>query len=100
MLTKNLPIKSFGRYSYPPSKKQDKPLKKLGCFNPFGLEHQKADNTASSSIIVQNFKLNGVELNTDIKLYEMEYRQYDASVGRFTSIDPVMLQMLSYENKN
>ncbi|MDB9837165.1 hypothetical protein OAC51_09760 [Flavobacteriaceae bacterium] len=46
MLTQDLPMKSFGRYPYPPSKKQDKPLKKSGCCDPFGLEHQKTDNTA------------------------------------------------------
>lgn len=37
------------------------------------------------------YKYNGVELNEslDLNLYEMDLRQYDPAIARFTSIDPI-----------
>ncbi len=60
-------------------------------YYPFGLEHQKAGTTVESSNLGENYKFNGVELNEDLGLnfYEMGFRQYDPSIGRFTAVDPL-----------
>ncbi len=57
-------------------------------YYPFGLEHKGYNN-----IIVgreHHYKYNGVEheKSLGLNLYEMDWRQYDSSIGRFTSIDP------------
>ena len=40
---------------------------------------------------VQKFGYNGIELEESLglNLHEMDFRQYDATIGRFTAIDPV-----------
>ena len=45
----------------------------------------------NSTNLGEQFKFNGVELNSDMDLglYEMDFRQYDPTIGRFTSVDPV-----------
>ncbi|WP_419179951.1 RHS repeat domain-containing protein [Aureisphaera galaxeae] len=62
-------------------------------YYPFGLK-QKGYNTTISggNSLAQRWKYNGIELNEDLSLnlYEMEVRQYDPTIGRWTSIDPVI----------
>ena len=86
-----MPRKNSFFYSFEntPLKEIDRAQKKRIDYYPFGLEHQKADNTASSSNIGQQYKFNGVELENSTGLYEMDFRQYDPSLGRFTSVDPL-----------
>ena len=58
-------------------------------YYPFGLEHGKENIEASSSNLGENWKFNGVERNADTEFYEMDFRQYNPSIGRFTSVDPL-----------
>ncbi|MDA8947787.1 hypothetical protein N9H57_01465 [Flavobacteriaceae bacterium] len=69
-------------------------------YYPFGLEHQKAENTASSSNIGQQFKFNGVELNDDLGLYEMDFRFYDPAAPHFAMIDPLAEERYSVSPYN
>ena len=57
-------------------------------YYPFGLKHKGYNNVPLTN---HPYKYNGVELNESLELdfYEMPFRQYDAALGRFTSIDPV-----------
>ncbi len=62
-------------------------------YYPFGLK-QKGYNTTispSGNTLAQQWKYNGVELNESLgtNLYEMDFRQYDPTIGRFNSIDPL-----------
>ncbi len=59
-------------------------------YYPFGLKH-KGYNTAYSggNAIAQKFKYNGIELEENTGLYEMDVRMYDPTIGRFNGIDPV-----------
>ena len=57
-------------------------------YYPFGLQHKGYNN----NITLENlYKFNGVEhsqvFNTD--LYEMSYRNYNPSIGRFMNFDPL-----------
>ena len=74
--------------------------KKKGCaekkrinYYPFGLKHKGYNNVTSANVnsVASKFKFNGVELEESLglDLYEMDLRQYDPAIVRFTSIDPV-----------
>ncbi len=60
-------------------------------YYPFGLKHKGYNNVTSSlgNSTAQKFGYNGVELNEslELNLYEMDWRGYDASLGRFMQID-------------
>ncbi|WP_106794770.1 DUF6443 domain-containing protein [Aquimarina sp. Aq78] len=58
-------------------------------YYPFGLEH-KGYNFAVNGR-EHDYKFQGVEFNEDLglNLYEMDFRQYDPAIARFTSIDPL-----------
>ncbi|WP_222984569.1 DUF6443 domain-containing protein [Flagellimonas meishanensis] len=61
-------------------------------YYPFGLKH-KGYNQGGSTLgndVAQKWKYNGVELDETTGLYEMDFRQCDAALGRFTSMDPVV----------
>lgn len=59
-------------------------------YYPFGLEHKGYNNVVTSTNPAQDYKFNGVELEESLglNLYEMTWRNYDASLGRFMQIDP------------
>jgi RHS repeat-associated protein len=63
-------------------------------YYPFGLQHKGYNNVVSSNAnsVAQKFKYNGVELEESLgmNLYEMDLRQYDPAIGRWTGIDPVI----------
>jgi RHS repeat-associated protein len=63
-------------------------------FYPFGMKHKGYNDviTSNGDSNAQKYKYNGVEYEESLglDLYEMDYRQYDPSIGRFTSIDPVI----------
>ena len=63
-------------------------------YYPFGLAHKGYNEHVSSTNKGQDYKFNGVELNSDMDLglYEMDYRFYDPVVPRFTTIDPMAEQ--------
>ncbi|WP_101450496.1 RHS repeat-associated core domain-containing protein [Aquimarina sp. MAR_2010_214] len=63
-------------------------------YYPFGLEIEYGADHPNSLITGSNehpYKFQGVELNEDLglNLYEMDFRQYDPAIGRFTSTDPL-----------
>ena len=62
-------------------------------YYPFGLKHKGYNNVTSANVnsVASKFKFNGVELEESLglDLYEMDLRQYDPAIVRFTSIDPV-----------
>jgi len=55
------------------------------------LKHKGYNNNVSSTNPAQKYKFNGIELEEglDLNLYEMDYRQYDNTIGRFIAIDPL-----------
>ena len=61
-------------------------------YYPFGLKHKGYNDNVSANVnsAARKFKYNGVELEEafDLNLYEMDWRNYDASLGRFMQIDP------------
>ncbi|PQJ80317.1 RHS repeat-associated core domain-containing protein [Polaribacter porphyrae] len=71
----------------------------MGSYYPFGLKHRGYNNVTSSNgnSVAQKFGYNGIELEESLglNLHEMDFRQYDASIGRFTSIDPVTHHSMS-----
>jgi RHS repeat-associated protein len=62
-------------------------------YYPFGLEHRGYNSNVSPNVnsVAQKFKFNGTELEESLglNLYEMDMRQYDPAIARWTSIDPV-----------
>ena len=62
-------------------------------YYPFGLQHKGYNNVVSSNAnsVASKFKYQGVEHEEalGLNLYEMDWRNYDPALGRFTSIDPV-----------
>lgn len=60
-------------------------------YYPFGLEHKGYNTVVTSINPAQKSKYNGVELEEalDLDFYEMDFRSYDASLGRFMTIDPL-----------
>ena len=68
-------------------------------YYPFGLEHKGYNTNVSpnANALAQQWKYNGVELNESlgINLYEMDFRQYDPALARFTGTDPVVHHSMS-----
>ncbi|WP_158596896.1 DUF6443 domain-containing protein [Aquimarina sp. BL5] len=66
-------------------------------YYPFGLKHQGYNNLITSTNPALKYKYNGIELNEDLglNLYEMPLRQYDPTIARWTSIDPVTHHSMS-----
>ncbi|WP_282079950.1 DUF6443 domain-containing protein [Aquimarina algiphila] len=68
-------------------------------YYPFGLTHKGYNNTVSSlgNSTAQKFKYNGIEHEEvlGLDLYEMDLRQYDPSIARWTGIDPVTHHSMS-----
>ncbi|MCK8523270.1 DUF6443 domain-containing protein [Aquimarina sp. D1M17] len=69
-------------------------------YYPFGLKHKGYNTLVSSTNTALNFKYNGVELEEGLgfNLYEMEVRQYDPTIARWTGIDPVTHHSMSTYN--
>jgi RHS repeat-associated protein len=68
-------------------------------YYPFGLKHKGYNNvtTSNGSSVAQKFKYNGMELEESFGLnwYEMDMRQYDPAIARWTAIDPVTHHSMS-----
>jgi RHS repeat-associated protein len=68
-------------------------------YYPFGLKHKGYNNVTNSlgNSTAQKFGYNGVELEESLglNLMEMEFRQYDPTIARFTGIDPVTHHSMS-----
>ena len=62
-------------------------------YYPFGLKHKGYNNVTSANVnsVASKFKYNGVEFEESLglDLYEMDMRQYDPAIARWTSIYPV-----------
>jgi RHS repeat-associated protein len=57
-------------------------------YYPFGL--QTASSWTRDNTVTNNFLANGgTELNTTSALYDLQYRNYDAALGRFHQVDPL-----------
>jgi RHS repeat-associated protein len=65
-------------------------------YYPFGLKHKGYNNVVSSNgnSTAQKFGFEGVELEESLglNLHEMDWRHYDASIGRFMVVDPMAEQ--------
>ncbi len=91
------------RLSYTDIDKDGKIIKeeilKENNYYPFGLKHKGYNNAVSpnGNSMANKFKFNGKELEESlgINLYEMDMRQYDPTIARWTSIDPVIHHSLS-----
>ena len=73
---------------------------KIGAnYYPFGLKHKGYNNVTPANVnaVASKFKYNGIELEESLglNLYEMEWRQYDATLGRFNGIDLMSEKMYS-----
>jgi len=81
------------------SKKMEKPLKKVVDYYPFGLKHKGYNNATSpnGNSTAQKFKYNGMELEESLGVdwYEMDMRQYDPAIARWTAMDPVIHHAMS-----
>ena len=68
-------------------------------YYPFGLKHKGYNDvvSANSNSVASKFKYNGKELEESLglNLYEMDLRQYDPAIARWTSIDPVTHHSMS-----
>ncbi len=66
-------------------------------YYPFGLKHQGYNNVVTSSSLAQKWKYNGKEFEEalGLNLYEMDMRQYDPAIARWTSIDPITHHSMS-----
>ncbi len=67
----------------------------MGSCSPFGLKHKGGLNTNYNPIgnsTAQKFSYQGTELNESLglNLHEMDFRQYDPAIARFTGVDPVV----------
>ena len=62
-------------------------------YYPFGLKHKGYNDVVSANVnsVASKFKYNGMELEESLGVdwYEMDLRQYDPAIARWTSIDPV-----------
>ena len=65
-------------------------------YYPFGLKH-KGYNTIQSAARDHTYEYNGIEYEESLglNLMEMELRQFDPAIGRFTSLDPVIHHSMS-----
>lgn len=69
-------------------------------YYPFGLNHKgynEGINNAIGNATAQKFKYNGMELEKALGIdwYEMDVRQYDPAIARWTGIDPVTHHSMS-----
>ncbi len=68
-------------------------------YYPFGLQHKGYNSNVSpnGNSTAQKFKYNGKELNESLglNLYEMDLRQYDPAIARWTGIDPITHHSMS-----
>ncbi len=69
-------------------------------YYPFGLKHKGYNDGGATSLgnnVAQKFKYNGKELEEahGLNWYEMDMRQYDPAMARWTSIDPVTHHSMS-----
>ncbi|WP_420552113.1 DUF6443 domain-containing protein [Tenacibaculum aiptasiae] len=68
-------------------------------YYPFGLKHKGYNGNVSSlgNSVAQKWKYNGIEYEESLglNLYEMDLRQYDPAIARWTSIDPVVHHSMS-----
>ena len=73
------------------SRKRGTHEKKRIDYYPFGLKHKNYNNNVTSSNPALDFKYNGVEQEKalGVNFYEMDLRQYDPAIARWTGIDPV-----------
>ena len=71
----------------------------MGWFYPFGLKHKGYDNvvSANSNSVASKFDYQSQELEESLglNLYEMDMRQYDPAIVRWTNIDPVTHHSMS-----
>ncbi|WP_299218314.1 DUF6443 domain-containing protein [uncultured Aquimarina sp.] len=72
-------------------------IRKENNYYPFGLKHKGYNNTIGGGRD-HKYGFNGIELNEDNNLYEMDLRKYDPAIARWTSIDPVVHYSLSTYN--
>ncbi|WP_111684210.1 DUF6443 domain-containing protein [Winogradskyella tangerina] len=63
-------------------------------YYPFGLKHKGYNGNVSSNsnAMASKFKYNGMELEESLGIdwYEMDVRQYDPALARWTALDPVL----------
>jgi RHS repeat-associated protein len=68
-------------------------------FYPFGMKQKGYNGNVSSlgNSTANKFKYNGIELEEafGLNLYEMEVRQYDPIIGRWTTMDPITHHSIS-----
>ncbi|WP_188606998.1 DUF6443 domain-containing protein [Aquaticitalea lipolytica] len=68
-------------------------------YYPFGLKHKGYNNVVSPSTnsVATKFEFQGVEFEKalGLNLHEMDFRNYDPALGRFTGIDPVTHHSMS-----
>jgi RHS repeat-associated protein len=73
------------------SKKSAPEEKKCINYYPFGLKHKGYNNvtTSNGNSVANAFKFNGQQLDESLGLNvtEMDFRQYDNALGRFSAID-------------
>ena len=71
-------------------------------YYPFGLKHlgYNESTTSGGNSLAQQWKYNNRQFNqsANINLYEMDLRQYDPAIARWTTIDPVTHYSLSTYN--
>ena len=73
------------------SKKEIEPLKKMGGYYPFGLEHKGYNNVVNGT--EHPYKYNGKEHNQELGLnwYDYGARNYQPDLGRWFNVDPCSL---------
>jgi len=68
-------------------------------YYPFGLKQNGYNTiiTSNGNDLAQQWKYNGIQYSEDfgLNLYEMDMRQYDPAIARWTSIDPVVHHSMS-----
>ncbi len=71
-------------------------------YYPFGLKHKGYNDIVSANAngVASKFKYNGMELEESqgVDWYEMDMRQYDPAIARWTAIDPVTHYSMSPYN--
>jgi len=86
------------------SKKEIKPLKKMGGFYPFGLKHKGYNNvvSANANSVARKFGFGGKELQDELGLdwYDVSARNYDPAIGRWMNLDPLAEQMRRHSPYN
>ncbi|MHA7056880.1 DUF6443 domain-containing protein [Aquimarina sp. M1] len=69
-------------------------------YYPYGTKHKGYNNLITSTNPALNYRFNGTELNENLglNLYEMDFRQYDPLIARWTGVDPVTHYTMSPYN--